>query len=74
MENFEELDKKNKKTKISLITELAIIFKSKYISAFNIQDIQVIFGEMPMYLKPEYINYKYTTLGYIVMLIISIIS
>lgn len=76
---FEELDKKNKKTKIGLITALAIAFKSKCVSAISpsqldIENIQVIPGDMPMYLEPEYIGSRYTTLGYIAMLIITIIS
>ena len=75
---FEELDKKNKKTKIGLITALAIAFKSSCVSAISPSQLdQVIPGNMPMYLEPEHIEYvgsEYTTLGYIVMLIISIIS
>lgn len=75
---FEELDKKNKKTKIGLITALVIAFKSKCVSAISPSDIirepQIIPGDMPIYIEPEYITYKFTTLGYIAMIIISIIS
>lgn len=75
---FEELNKKNKKTKIGLITALVIAFESKCVSAISPSHIirapEIIPGNMPMYLEPEYIGSKYTTLGYIAMLIISIIS
>lgn len=76
---FEELNKKSTKSKIGFITALVIAFKSKCVSAINPSDIkrepQIIPGDMPMYIEPEYIyNIFYTTLGYIAMLIISIIS
>ena len=76
---FEEINKKSTKSKIGLITALAIAFKSKCVSAIspsslNLDNVQVIPGDMPMYLEPEYIGSKYTTLGYIAILIISIIS
>ncbi len=67
---FEKLNQKSKKTKIGIIVASAIAFKSRCVSAF-------IPGDMPTHIEiePEYIdNSKYTTLGYIVMLIFSIIS
>ncbi len=73
---FEELTKKSEKTKIGIITVSAIAFKSKLVSAISPADLEVfeIPGNMPIYLEPQYIASKYTTLGYIGMFIISIIS
>lgn len=69
----------NKKTKIGLITALVIAFKSKSVVATTnwiniIYGVESIPGNMPIDLEPEYIGAKYTTLGYIAILIISIIS
>ena len=75
---FEELNKKSTKSKIGFITALVIAFKRKCVSAISPSDIineaQIIPGDMPMYLEPEYIASKFTALGYIAMIIISIIS
>lgn len=69
---FEELNKKSTKSKIGFITALVIAFKSKCVSAIN--PSQIIPGNLVIEIEPEYIASRYTTLGYIAMLIISIIS
>lgn len=75
---FEELNKKSTKSKIGFITALVIAFKSKCVSAISpsniIREPQIIPGNLVIEIEPEYIASKYTTLGYIAMLIISIIS
>ena len=75
---FEELNKKSTKSKIGFITALVIAFKSKCVSANTpsniIRESQIIHGNLVIEIEPEYIASKYTTLGYIAMLIISIIS
>lgn len=75
---FEELNKKSTKSKIGFITALVIAFKSKCVSAISPSDIiretQIIPGNLVIEIEPEYIASRYTTLGYIAMLIISIIS
>lgn len=75
---FEELNKKSTKSKIGFITALVISFKSKCVSAISPSDImgepQIIPGNLVIEIEPEYIASRYTTLGYIVMIIISIIS
>lgn len=75
---FEELNKNSTKSKIGFITALVIAFKSKCVSAISpsgiIREPQIIPGNLVIEIEPEYIASRYTTLGYIVMLIVSIIS
>lgn len=76
---FEELNKKSTKSKIGFITALVIVFKSKCVSAISQSNIirepqQIIPGSLVIEIEPEYIASKYTTLGFIAMIIISVIS
>jgi len=73
---FEEFNKKRTKSKIGFLAALGIAFKSKYVSAIRFDEIetQIIPGDVPIYIEPEYITFKFTTLGYIAMIIITIIS
>ena len=72
---FEEVNKKSNKSKIGIITALTIAFKSRCVAADIVLGESIpIPGDMPIYLEPEYIASQYTTLGFIVMFIISMIS
>ena len=75
---FEELNKKSLKSKIGFITALVIAFKSKCVTAISsssvIREPQIIPGDLVIEIEPEFIASRYTTLGYIAMIIISIIG
>lgn len=75
---FEEINKKINKRKIGIIATLAITLKSRCIAAISpyeaISSAQIIPGDLVTELEPEFIASKYTQLGYIAMIIVSIIS
>ena len=79
---IEELKKKSRKTRIGILTVLSIALKNKFVIAYDTTvglisgrgPDQIIPGNAPETLRIAYYYTKFARIGYIVMLIISIIS
>ena len=74
---IEELNKKESKIKVGVITSLLILLKSKFVAAKSPTEIMANIentptpGDEPIFIPTIY---RYTKLGFVAMLIISIIS